>query len=246
MIGIIIQARTGSTRFPKKVIKKIYENKNILDLIIENLKTLNKKIVLATTSKKKDSIITQIAKKHSIDFFCGEENNVLKRYIRAAEKFGISKIIRVTGDNIFIQPDLIKPLIDLEKTNIEYATYRINNKNVILTHWGLFSEYVTLDALKKVFEKTKSQKYLEHVTYYIYTHPGNFNIKYFEVPKILNRTDIRLTIDIKEDFEICKKIVHNLEKNKLDWNYEKILNFVLKNPDILLQMRSNIRSQEKK
>ena len=35
---IILQARTGSTRLPNKMILDFYEGKTILEIIIENLK----------------------------------------------------------------------------------------------------------------------------------------------------------------------------------------------------------------
>ncbi|MEJ2278461.1 MAG: hypothetical protein P8Y70_12040 [Candidatus Lokiarchaeota archaeon] len=113
MIGIIIQARTGSTRYPNKVIKKIHGDKNILDYLIENLKTLNQRIIVATTNKTQDDIIVEVARKNSVDYYRGDEENVLMRYINSAKQYGISKIIRITGDNVFIQPELIKPFLHI-------------------------------------------------------------------------------------------------------------------------------------
>ena len=51
--GIIIQARTGSKRFPKKILTKI-KNKNILEIMISRLKMCfkNEDICVATTTKK--------------------------------------------------------------------------------------------------------------------------------------------------------------------------------------------------
>tara|TARA_Y100001958_G_C21247589_1_gene579129 strand:- start:6852 stop:7088 length:237 start_codon:yes stop_codon:yes gene_type:complete len=51
--GIIIQARTGSKRFPKKILTKI-KNKNILEIMISRLKMFfkNEDIFVATTTKK--------------------------------------------------------------------------------------------------------------------------------------------------------------------------------------------------
>ena len=66
--GIIIQARTGSKRFPKKVLKKINNNKSILEFqILRILNYFNKKnLFIATTNLKKDKIIKNIAKKYKI------------------------------------------------------------------------------------------------------------------------------------------------------------------------------------
>lgn len=236
----------GSTRYKNKVIKKIYKDKSILDFIIERLKILDKKIIIATTNKKRDNIITEIAKNYSMDYYRGDEDNVLKRYINSAKHYGVSKIIRITGDNVFIQPELIKPYLKINDHKLDYATYKVRNINAILTHWGLFSEYVLTNTLKKVARKTQNKEDLEHVTYYIYNHPREFNIKYFDIPEELNRLDIRLTIDTKEDFENCRKIIYYLEENDLEWNFKNILNFILDQPEIFKKMKSVIESQQKR
>ena len=62
--GIIIQARTGSKRFPKKILCKI-NNQTILEILIDRLLVyFNKEdIYIATTKKSKDNIILEIIKK---------------------------------------------------------------------------------------------------------------------------------------------------------------------------------------
>ena len=52
-IGIIIQARSGSKRFPLKILQKI-GGKKIIEHVISRVKKVNfkKKIILATTKKK--------------------------------------------------------------------------------------------------------------------------------------------------------------------------------------------------
>ena len=51
---IIIQARTGSTRLPNKMILNFYQGKTIPEIIIESLKKQfnSSRIVLATSKKK--------------------------------------------------------------------------------------------------------------------------------------------------------------------------------------------------
>ena len=67
---LIIQARTGSTRFPKKVLANI-NGITMIEQIINRVKRAKKidEIVLATTKKKEDDILCKIAKKKNIFFF---------------------------------------------------------------------------------------------------------------------------------------------------------------------------------
>ena len=55
---LVTQARTGSTRFPGKILKEI-EGKSLLQIHLERLKKSIKlsKIIVATTIKEEDNII---------------------------------------------------------------------------------------------------------------------------------------------------------------------------------------------
>ena len=244
-IGIIIQARMGSSRYPGKVLKKIYNGESLLDLLLMNLKPLNQKIIIATTKKKIDEEIIALAKNHNINYYCGDEDNVLKRFIECSKKFEISHIIRICADNIFIQTEFISKLIDNAHLNYDYMSYQINGINTILSHWGLFGEYITFEAMRKAQKRTNKKEYLEHVTNYVYTNPKEFRIKYWNVPQDLLREDVRLTIDTLEDFEICKVIIEYLNTHNLDWNYKNILNYLENNPMLSQKMRENIKKNKK-
>ena len=100
--GIILQARTDSTRMPEKVILPFFQEKSILDLLLEKTKKLVAPVVLATTLNPSDDRICRLAEKHEVPVFRGSENDVLDRFIQAARKFGFSKIIRVCADNPFL------------------------------------------------------------------------------------------------------------------------------------------------
>ena len=70
LFGIVIQARTGSSRFPEKILKKI-DKRTVIEFLIDNLLTKfkNKNLVIATTNLKRDSIILKILKKKKYKFF---------------------------------------------------------------------------------------------------------------------------------------------------------------------------------
>ena len=70
LFAIVIQARSASSRFPNKVLKKI-KKKSLLEFMIERLSTvfLKKNIIVATTLSKKDNKIVSILKKKKNKFF---------------------------------------------------------------------------------------------------------------------------------------------------------------------------------
>ena len=58
-IGLILYARMSSKRFPGKVLKKIYDNKNILQIIFNNLKKIKAQdnLIVATSNLSIDKEI---------------------------------------------------------------------------------------------------------------------------------------------------------------------------------------------
>ena len=104
-----IQARTGSTRLHNKILLPFDGEKCILDILIGNIKAVFPEmcIVLATTVRKQDDVLEETACKLGIHCFRGDEDNVLDRFIKAGEAFGLDRMVRVCSDNPFLQPDVI-------------------------------------------------------------------------------------------------------------------------------------------
>ena len=109
-IGIIIQARLGSTRLPGKVLKPFHGDKCILDIILDKLhQASDAQVIVATsTSKDNDALVEHLERNGEL-VYRGSENDVLDRFIKAAKEFHIDGIIRICSDNPFIDPDGIKP-----------------------------------------------------------------------------------------------------------------------------------------
>ncbi len=65
-IGIIIQTRLGSTRFPEKVLKP-FGNDTILAFLIKRLEQIGLPIVVATTTTSKDDkLVSPPYKAHTL------------------------------------------------------------------------------------------------------------------------------------------------------------------------------------
>ena len=109
MNGCIIQARTGSTRFPNKILNDIDDEHTVLEFLIKQLKNSERidKIVIATTRSSKDEKIIELCKNLNLDFFKGDENDLVDRYYKCAKKFNLENIIRITSDCPLVDPNLV-------------------------------------------------------------------------------------------------------------------------------------------
>ena len=90
----------GSSRLPSKVMMKI-GGKSILAILLCRLKKSRyiDDIVIATTTKKSDDVIEVLSNEMRVGCYRGSEENVLERYVKAAEAFSSDLVVRVTSDN---------------------------------------------------------------------------------------------------------------------------------------------------
>jgi spore coat polysaccharide biosynthesis protein SpsF (cytidylyltransferase family) len=244
-VGIIIQARNGSTRLPGKMSTPFYQEQTLLEVILRKLDPLKKerKVILATTTNPSDDSLADMAQELGFDVFRGDENKVLKRFIEAAETFQLTGLVRICADNPFIQPNLISELItSFNPSETDYKSWLINEKRPsIKTHSGFFAEAISLSALKQTERKTTDSFYLEHVTNYIYGNPEHFKIEWipFNEPFL---DKIRLTIDTIHDFQVSSFLYSELYP-KID--IENILSYLKISSGITDKMSVQIQANEK-
>lgn len=245
----LIQARLGSTRLPGKILKPFFQGQSILDLLIDKLKQVSgTNIILATSTSENNNPLEEFAKEKGIEFFRGEESDVLKRFIDAAQQFGAERLIRVCSDNPFLELKSIQELIDYANNNPEYdyISFNVNGTPSIKTHYGFWTEYVTLDALRKVASLTNEALYHEHVTNYIYTHPEQFKIKLLNTPEeLVKHSDIRLTIDTEADFENAQAVYADLVKTNRYPTISDIICYLDKHPQYYQTMKQEISKNSK-
>jgi spore coat polysaccharide biosynthesis protein SpsF len=247
-LGIILQARTGSTRMPAKVILPFYQEKSILDLLLEKVKKLGVPVVLATTVNPSDDRICALAENHEVPVFRGSENDVLDRFIQAAHKNSISKIIRVCADNPFLDLTAMQTLITaFTNSDADYLSFQLaGNKPSILTHFGFWTEAVSLAALEKARQLTSEKLYHEHVTNFIYGNPDLFHVRFIQADSLVfSRTDIRMTLDTPQDFKIQQQIFAAISKENPNFAIPEIVSWLDQHPQILEQMKSEILRNQK-
>ena len=242
----IIQARLGSSRLPGKILLPFYENKTILDLLIEKLKKVSPNIILATSHSEENALLKDVALANNINFFQGSENDVLQRFIDAAEKYNTQKIIRVCSDNPFLDFSRAFLAAACAIFKPSFLGFMIDGTPSIKTHFGFWTEYVTLDALKRVVQSTDSSLYHEHVTNFIYSNPNQFRIKWLPVPTCLHgRQDIRLTIDTKEDFELLQTLYMSLAAQHVFPKLKDVLAYLEAHPAYYKVMKQQIYKNSK-
>lgn len=237
-ITAIVQARIGSSRLRGKVLKKIKERENII-LLLERL-SMSKKIdniVIAIPDTKENDVLNDLLKQYNYNVFRGSENNVLKRYYDCAKKFKISNILRITGDCPLVDPKLVDKLANIYQLNNYDYLSNIEERSF---PDGMDIEFFNFKTLYKVNLNAISKYDKEHVTKYIL----RTNIfKKYNFKKIgENFSNLRITLDTKDDFTLIKKIFDNFKNNY--FSIEEIISFYKNNKKIFLENKKKSDSRE--
>lgn len=247
-IGIIIQARMGSTRLPGKILKKFYGEDTLLETLLNNLRKVGVKVIVATSLNENNDELEKFLRGKGEHVYRGSEKDVLDRFIKAAEENGINGIVRICSDNPFMDWRSVVQLVEKSKSsNADYIGFRVNDTPSILTHFGFWGEYVTLDALKHVASTTQEGSPAhEHVTFHIYKHPDIYKCEWIQCPNFLQgRDDIRLTIDTPEDLVNAQRVYADLKETKGDFTLQDVIEYLDNNQEIKESMISNILKNKK-
>ncbi len=81
----------------------------------------------------------------------------------------------------------------------------------------------------------------EHVTPYIYNNTDKFVIKQHTTEE--NNSDLRVTLDTKEDWLVIKNIYENLTKINTNFTYKDVVNYLRHHKDIAA---INVNVEQKK
>jgi len=240
-VVVITQARTGSTRFPNKILKEI-GGKSLLQIHIERVKKaeLIDNIYVATTVNKADDIIEEIAKTLQVRFYRGSEDDVLDRFYQTVKNDKPKFIVRLTSDCPLIDPRLIDEVVS-ECITLDVDYY----SNVLIENYpdGQDIEVFKFDALEKAWRKAVLKSEREHVTPFIKKNSsflgGNlFSSKNHNLNA--NYNHVRLTVDENEDLEVIKLLIKDLGFNQ-DW--ETYAKYYLENESIH-KLNENITRNE--
>jgi len=209
-----IQARMGSTRLPGKVMLPL-DCTHSLRHTIDRCNTASSidDVIVATPTGIANDIINNYSDRFSAKVFRGSESDVLGRMYSAAEVSDADVIVRITGDCPLIDPKtidaVVRPVIN---GNVEYAA------NVIERTFprGLDVEAFTIESFEQVEREATKPAHREHVTPYYREHPEKLDLvnitsdQVFDQPWMQNRTDLRLTLDEANDYELLRNIYKNV------------------------------------
>jgi len=196
---IIVQARLGSVRFPKKIFAQILEIKS-LDVLLYRLRKIkfHYNLIFAITESKIDDDLAYWCQLNKVEFYRGSEQNVLKRFYESTLEKNNDVIIRITGDCPFIDWLIIEDCLkEFNLKKLDYLRTSIDFPD------GLDVEVFSKKSLINAYFHAESTFDIEHVTPFI---KNNKNNKVGELHSEFYMSQIRITLDEPKDLVVLNSI----------------------------------------
>jgi len=209
----LIQARMSSRRLPGKVLAEV-GGRPLLCYLIERLQhcRLLSEVAIATSENPSDDPVATFAARWQVRLFRGSLDDVLLRFVSAAQFFGVNSFVRVNGDSPLLDPALVDYGVSLfDDADLDLVT----NVHPRSFPKGQSVEVVAVDALRRAATESREQEDREHVTRYIYNNPGRFRIMNFACDQDLSQ--MRLSVDTPGDLATFRWLIGAMTRPH--WEY---------------------------
>ena len=127
----IIQARLGSTRLPMKSLLCL-RGHAIIDWVVDRVMTasLLDEVVVACPDTARDAVLADHLERRHVHVVPGSEQDVLSRFVLAAEASRADRVVRVCADNPLIWGEAIDRLIrQFDRGGCDYCYNHIPRAN---------------------------------------------------------------------------------------------------------------------
>lgn len=208
---IVIQARMGSTRLPGKVLMTLNHHP-VLEWCVRACEAAPNAdaVMVATSTLEADDAIDQWCDTNGVHCWRGSESDVLARYIGAARVANADIILRITGDEPFVDPRVIAEVIELQKRT---GAHYVSNCHPRTYPDGLDVECFTREALEAAHAEATRQVDRDTVTYWIMRNRSRFPAEAVINP-VGDMSKERWVLDTERDLKFCQAVAQ-------DWTWSK-------------------------
>jgi spore coat polysaccharide biosynthesis protein SpsF len=232
-IVTIIQARTSSSRLPKKVLLSAVDKPLLLHMV-ERVKSAKYTgtLVVATTTNSEDDVIEELCKNNQIECFRGHPTDLLDRHYEVALNYNADVVLKIPSDCPLIDPEIIDKVILHYLKNSERLDF-VSNLRPPSFPDGNDVEVFSFEVLEYIQNAAKKSYEREHTTPYIWNNPDIFNIGNVVWDSGLDYSKThRWTLDYEEDYTFIRLVFEELYKKKPMFGMYDILNLLSEKPYI--------------
>ena len=227
-VGIIVQARVGSTRLPHKVLRQLCGRALICQVLQRlQISSAANLLIVALPTGAADDVLEDCCRTTGVRVYRGSEKDVLERYFECAGAFGLSHIVRVTGDNPLVDWEELDRLVELHVAQRTDYTSSKNEEVGSGLPYGVGAEVFTFAALERAFTESSLPAHREHVNEFITDNPSSFRMAALMAPPPKRAPDLCLTVDTPQDFGRLAMIYEHFGGEHLAMTTEAVIEYCM-------------------
>jgi len=201
--GVLLQVRLHSHRLPRKALLPL-EGRSVLEHVMRALRGIRADVYALLTDTRSVEALAPAAEAEGFSVFVGPEEDVLARYARAVDHYGLRRVIRATGDNPLVSARAAEALMEIHSRESFALSHFLENP------LGTGVEVVEAGALLEAESRTRDPYEREHITAYFYRNPHSFRIGEIPCPPQWAFPEARVTLDTEEDYALLQSIFSDL------------------------------------
>jgi spore coat polysaccharide biosynthesis protein SpsF len=195
--AVLVYARLDSRRLPGKAMRELC-GRPMVGWVMERAVAAGVgDAILATSDRPVDDGLADLAAREGWACFRGSADDVVGRTQACVREHGLDSFVRLTGDSPLMDPALIARM---DAAFGEHGPDIATNTHPRTFPAGCSIEVLSRDCLERVADLSDDPQDREHLTRYIYRHPGEFRI--FNVDSgSPDLGKLNLSVDTPADFE---------------------------------------------
>ncbi len=234
VIGVV-QARTGSTRLPGKVLRPI-GGRPVLAWMLERVRAAQEldEVVVATTYLAADDPIRLLCAELGVLCVSGHPTDLLDRHLKVGRTREADAVVKIPSDCPLIDPRIIDLVVGSFRARYPQQAY-VSNLHPATWPDGNDVEVMRFDVLEEAWCLATRAFQREHTTPFVWDQPGRFALGNVVWPdgRDLSVTH-RLTLDYEEDLALIAEVFTALHQpGAAPFSVEEVVDFLDDNPRVL-------------
>lgn len=232
-IVTVIQARTGSTRLPNKVLRPL-AGKPLLARMVERVRAaaLAGAVVVATTTDPSDDPIEALCRAEGYACYRGDADDLLDRHYQAGRLFDAKSVVKIPSDCPLIDPAIIDRVIGFYLDRRGQYDY-VSNLHPATYPDGNDVEIMSAAALETAWREATRPLEREHTTPFLWENPERFRVGNITWESGLDYSmSHRWTIDYEEDYQFIAAVYDALYPTNPAFGLDDILTFLGNHPEV--------------
>lgn len=229
----VVQARTGSSRLPGKVLLPL-AGSTVLARMLERVVSARRSgyVVVATTTLEEDDALAEHVTRLGFPVFRGHPTDLLDRHLSAARLFGARWVAKVPSDCPLVDPMAIDAVLGRFLDGPDDLDY-VSNLHPATWPDGNDVEVMTVEALAAAAVEAALPFEREHTTPFLWERPERFRIGNVEreTGRDLSMTH-RFVLDYPDDYAFVSRVYEELYEESPRFGTEEVLALLERKPEI--------------